>query len=29
MKALIFTGALERRADSTSERLSQYLSDGF
>ncbi|WP_060873020.1 NADPH-dependent FMN reductase [Myroides odoratus] len=27
MKALIFTGALERRADSTSERLSQYLSD--
>lgn len=27
MKALIFTGALERREDSTSERLSNYLSE--
>lgn len=27
MKALIFTGALERREDSTSERLSTYLSE--
>lgn len=27
MKALIFTGALERRVDSTSERLSNYLSE--
>lgn len=29
MKALIFTGALERREDSTSERLSNYLSEQF
>lgn len=27
MKALIFTGALERREDSTSERLSNYLNE--
>lgn len=29
MKALIFTGALERRESSTSERLSAYLSEQF